>query len=174
MVGRDGMLGPTTALANPPSHNESIVQLPGGSSRMSVRLYKEVFAQSAGLRSLAARYSEAMTVQAQQGAACNASHDIPARLARWLLRANDLMDDDVLPFTQEFLGHMLGVRRPSVTTAEQALEAAGLIEQSRRRIKIINRDGLRAASCECYQTIKTHYQLLFPGTARDHLHVVKD
>jgi CRP-like cAMP-binding protein len=173
MVGRDGMLGPTTALANPPAHSEAIVQLSGGSSRMSVRIYKEVFAQSAGLRSLAARYSEAMTVQAQQGAACNASHDIPARLGRWLLRAHDLMDDDVLPFTQEFLGHMLGVRRPSVTTAEQTLEAAGLIEQSRGRIKIINREGLRAASCECYQTLKTHYQQLFPGTARDHLRVVK-
>jgi CRP-like cAMP-binding protein len=173
MVGRDGILGPSTAMANPPSHSEAVVQLSGNASRLSVRVYKEVYAQSAGLRSMAARYSEAMTVQAQQGAACNMAHDIPARLARWLLRARDLMDSDDLPFTQEFLGHMLGVRRPSVTTAEQTLETAGLIKQNRGRITIVNRDGLRAASCECYQTIKTHYHSLFPGVAQTELSLVR-
>jgi CRP-like cAMP-binding protein len=171
VVGRDGMLGPSTALANPPSHSEAVVQLSGNASRLSVRLYKEVYAQSAGLRSLAARYSEYMTVQAQQGAACNATHEIPARLARWLLRARDLMDDDVLPFTQEFLSHMLGVRRPSVNAAVQALDAAGHIGHTRGCIEVLDRDGLRGASCECYGTLKKHYHELFPG-AGQHLRLV--
>jgi CRP-like cAMP-binding protein len=168
VVGRDGVLGATVATANPPSHAEAVVQLAGSSYRSDVRGFREAFGQSAALRSLMFRYSEAMTVQAQQSAACNAAHDVPARLARWLLKSRDLMDDDVLPFTQEFLSHMLGVRRPSVTTAAQTLEAAGVISYKRGRIRITNRDGLLGCSCECYQAVKTHYDQLFPGAKVDH------
>jgi CRP-like cAMP-binding protein len=168
VVGRDGVLGATVATANPPSHAEAVVQLAGSSFRSDVRGFREAFGQSAALRSLMFRYSEAMTVQAQQSAACNASHDVPARLARWLLKSRDLMDDDVLPFTQEFLSHMLGVRRPSVTTAAQTLEAAGVISYRRGRIRITNRDGLLGCSCECYQAVKTHYDQLFPDAKAYH------
>ena len=118
MIGRDGVLGATAAAANPPYHAEAVVQISGAACRLSVRSFREVYGQSIALRTLMVRYSEAMTVQAQLSAACNATHPVPERLARWLLKTGeDLMADDVLPFTQEFLSHMLGVRRPSVTQA---------------------------------------------------------
>lgn len=173
VIGRDGLLGTSTSGASPPSHVEAIVQIAGLAHRLSVHAFREVNGQCPAFRNLTARYNDFVTIQAQQSAACNIAHGIPERLARWLLKSRDLVGSDTLPLTQEFLGHMLGVRRASVTMAAQTLEAAGLIDHGRGQIKILNVDGLRESSCECYQTVKNHYNFLFPGTARDHLHIVK-
>jgi CRP-like cAMP-binding protein len=175
MIGNDGVLGASAAAAAtaPPSFTRAIVQLEGVASRVALRDFREPFSQCPTLRNVMLRYSEATAAQSQQSAACNVQHDVPARLARWLLKSRDLADSDELPLTQEFLADMLGVRRPSVTTAAQTLEAAGLISYSRGRIRITNLDGLRRSSCECYQTIKTYYHHLFPESARDHLQVVR-
>ena len=81
-------------------------------------------------------------------------------MSRWLLRMRDLAGDDDLPVTQELLGQMLGVRRTSVTIAARALQHAGLIKYSRGHLRILNVDGLRELSCECYETVKAHYALL--------------
>jgi CRP-like cAMP-binding protein len=96
-----------------------------------------------------------MLAQAQQAAACNATHSLEARLARWLLRCHDLVGSDIL-LTQEFLSEMLGVRRTSVTLVAQVLQQAGLIEYRRGHVKLLNLDGLRESTCECYATIKAH------------------
>jgi CRP-like cAMP-binding protein len=173
VIGRDGLLGTSASGASPPSQVEAIVQIAGPAHRMGVQAFREVYGQCPAFRNLATRYGDFVTVQAQQSAACNIMHEIPERLARWLLKSRDLVAGDTLPLTQEFLSHMLGVRRASVTTAAQTLEAAGLIDYGRGRIKILNVDGLRESACECYQTVKNHYNFLFPGAARDHLEVVR-
>jgi CRP-like cAMP-binding protein len=98
--------------------------------------------------------------QAQQSAACNASHHVEARLARWLLRSRDLTGADTMDLTQEFLAEMLGVRRSSVSPVAQALQREGLVHYSRGRIKILDVEGLRRRSCECYGTVKAHYDRL--------------
>jgi CRP-like cAMP-binding protein len=172
MLGRDGVLGASTAVC--PDHQsfaQGLVQIPGLAWRLSISAFKEAFEQSADLRQLAFRYSEAAFAHAQQSAACNASHDLPSRFARWLMRSRDLAGDD-LPLTQDFLSQMLAVRRTSVTAAAQALEAAGLIAYRRGRLHITDVEGLRAACCECYQTVKDYYDQLLPGTARSHLHAL--
>jgi CRP-like cAMP-binding protein len=90
-----------------------------------------------------------------------ANHEVEARLCRWLLRARDLSATDHLPFTQEFLAEMLGVRRTSVTTVARTLQEAGIIRYTRSKIQLINVEGLHEAACECYETIKDQYgQLL--------------
>jgi hypothetical protein len=90
-----------------------------------------------------------------------ANHEVEARLCRWLLRARDLSGSDHLPFTQEFLAEMLGVRRTSVA---QTLQEAGMIKYTRGRIRIVDIDGLRDSACECYETTKEQYgQLLGPS-----------
>jgi CRP-like cAMP-binding protein len=86
-----------------------------------------------------------------------ATHDVQSRLCRWLLRARDLSGSDDLPFTQEFLAEMLGVRRTSVTAVALTLQQAGLIRYSRGKIRVLDVDGLRDAACECYEVVKTHY-----------------
>src|ERR1700709_2707094 len=95
-----------------------------------------------------------------QSTPCMAPHDIQARLCRRLLRARDLSGSDTLHFTQEFLAEMLGVRRTSVTIDAHALQNAGLIKYSRGKIQIINVEGLHEGACECYQSVKLHYEKL--------------
>jgi CRP-like cAMP-binding protein len=94
-----------------------------------------------------------MSLQSTQVAACNRLHDVNQRLARWLLMSQDRVGGDVVKLTQEFLAHMLGTRRASVTVAAGVLQKAGLIAYSRGDVKIENRSGLEAATCECYTSI---------------------
>jgi CRP-like cAMP-binding protein len=93
-----------------------------------------------------------------------ASHDVEARLCRWLLRARDLSGSDTLLFTQEFLAEMLGVRRTSVTTTAHTLQRAGMIKYSRGRIQILDLEALREGACECYETVNSNYQAFLGGT----------
>jgi CRP-like cAMP-binding protein len=116
--------------------------------------------KSPALRTTLLRHEQVLFVQAQQSAACNASHAVEARLARWLLRSRDLSGSDTLLLTQEFVAEMLGVRRSSVSPAANTLQSAGLIHYSRGRVEITNLPGLQDASCECYGTVKAHYDRL--------------
>ena len=105
-------------------------------------------------------------VQAQQSAACNISHTVESRLARWLLRCRDLINSDKLALTQEFLGQMLGVRRSSVSIVAGTLQRAGLIRYARGNIHIEDVDGLKDAACECYETVKAHSTASRPGLSK--------
>jgi DNA-binding transcriptional regulator YhcF (GntR family) len=102
----------------------------------------------------------------QQSTACMANHEIEARLCHWLLRARDLSGSDHLPFTQEFLAEMLGVRRTSVTTVAHTLQRAGMIKYSRGKIQIVDVEGLQETACECYQAVKDHYERLLGPSSR--------
>jgi CRP-like cAMP-binding protein len=160
MIGRDSMLGATAALDGQISLNKAIVQLPGAGETLDVVRFREVAEQSPALRTTLLRHEQVLFAQAQQSAACNASHTVEARLARWLLRSRDLSGSDTLALTQEFLADMLGVRRSSVSPVAVTLQRAGLIRYSRGHIEILDLEGLRNASCECYGTVKAHYDRL--------------
>ena len=110
------------------------------------------------------RHEQALFAQAQQSTACMANHEVDARLCRWLLRARDLSGSDHLPFTQEFLAEMLGVRRTSVTTVARTLQEAGMVKYTRGKIEILDVEGLREGACECYEKVKEQYRQLLPGS----------
>jgi CRP-like cAMP-binding protein len=156
MIGRDSMLGATSALDGEISLNKAIVQLSGVGETLDVAQFRKVAEQSASLRTTLLRHEQVLFAQAQQSAACNASHHVEARLSRWLLRARDLNGADTLDLTQEFLAEMLGVRRSSVSPVANALQRAGLIHYNRGHIQILDIEGLRSTSCECYGTVKAH------------------
>lgn len=160
MVGRDGVLGVSSALDGKVSLNKAIVQASGVTSVMGADKALELAKTYDVFRSILIRHDQVLFAQAQQAAACNASHTVEARLCRWLLRMRDLFGDDGLPLTQEFLGQMLGVRRSSVSLVAGALQQAGLIKYSRGHVYILNVEGLHEASCECYETVRAHYDLL--------------
>jgi CRP-like cAMP-binding protein len=103
-------------------------------------------------------------VQAQQSAACNATHTVEARLSRWLLRCRDLHESDELLLTQEFVADMLGVRRTSVSVVANTLQQAGFIRYRRGHIRILNVEGLRETACECYESVKTQANRLLNGS----------
>lgn len=160
MVGRDGVVGALAALDGKISFSRAVVQIGGHGAICDIETIKRVTKQSATLQSLLIRHEQVVYAQAQQTAACNAIHTIEERLARWLLRARDLTQSDTLPFTQEFLAEILGVRRTSVSVVAHTLQQAGLLKYTRGRIQIVDLEGLRETACECYDTICKHYDTM--------------
>jgi CRP-like cAMP-binding protein len=160
MVGVDGAVGAAAALDGRMSLCRGIVQLGGDITVCDIDALKVAALQSPSLLALLIRHEQAVYAQAQQSAACFATHHVEARLCRWLLRARDLSKCDTLLFTQEYLAEMLGVRRTSVTVVAHTLQAAGLIKYSRGKIQILDAAGLQQSTCECYRTVKLHYERL--------------
>jgi CRP-like cAMP-binding protein len=154
MVGRDSLVSASSALDGRVSLNRGIVQVAGKATILDVETLRAVAAQSAAFRSILIRHEQALFAQAQQSAACNASHSVEARLARWLLRTRDLTGSDKLDLTQEFLAQMLGVRRTSVSLVAHTLQNAGYIRYRRGRVQITDLPGLQETACECYATVK--------------------
>jgi CRP-like cAMP-binding protein len=160
MVGRDSVYGAAAALDGRVAVNDAIVQIPGAASTLDVVHLRKAAAESVAFRAALIRHAEFVFVQAQQSAACNATHKLEARLARWLLRARDLSGTDKLLLTQEFLGQMLGVQRSTLSLVANTLQAAGLIRYRRGRIEITNLEGLTDCSCQCYKAVRTQYDRL--------------
>ena len=115
-------------------------------------------------RRLMYAYVRAFLGQVMVSVACNGAHNLKQRLARWLLMMRDRSDDDTLLISQNLLAEMLGVQRPSITNAARELEHAGLIERGRQQVTIIDRQGLMAASCECYQLVRSRFAHHLPKT----------
>jgi len=156
MVGADGVLGASAALGGGISFSRAVVQLSGDIIVCTVSGLRSAALQSPALLSLLLRYEQTIYAQVQQSAACFAAHQVQARLCRWLMRARDLSGTDILPFTQDYLAGMLGVRRTSVTFVAHALQSAGLIKYVRGKIEILDVEGLQDSACECYEAVKRH------------------
>ena len=116
--------------------------------------FVEAYLKHPHLRNLVDRYQATLMMQAQQSAACHALHSVRSRLCRWLLQSQDLVGSDSFSLTQEFLSHMLGARRSTVSVEAHAVQEAGLIRYRRGHVTILNRDGLEDCSCECYSVIR--------------------
>jgi CRP-like cAMP-binding protein len=166
MVGRDGVVGASSALDSKMAVNSAVVQLPGDAILCDANAFKGAVLQSQTFISTVMRHEQMVFAQSQQSTACMANHDVEARLCRWLLRARDLSGSDHLPFTQEFLAEMLGVRRTSVTTVAHTLQRAGMIKYSRGKIQIVDVEGLQESACECYQAVKDNYERLLGPVLR--------
>jgi len=156
-IGREGAFGLFAAMYSRVSFNRCLVQLEGDMVRCPIALLQSEFKESEEVRNLFVSYSETLLSQVQQTVACNAMHTTEERMCRWLLMMHDRAQGKVLPYTHEFLSHMLGANRKSVTLAAQAMQVAGLISYRRGKIQILDRPGLEAASCECYAIVKERF-----------------
>ena len=154
MVGREGMVGIPLALGKPTSPVRVLVQGGGSAMRMSGKRLARELKNDGGLKQQLDRCLYVSMITAMQIAACNQSHVLAQRLARWLLMVRDRVGRNEFPLTQDFLARMLGVRRAGVTEAAVSLQRRGLITYTRGRIRILNVVGVRAASCACYQVIR--------------------
>jgi CRP-like cAMP-binding protein len=160
MTGCDSIIGAAESLGGSASAIDAIVLFPGAASIVEMAELRTLTAQNGTLRTLLARHQQALCAQAQQSAACNASHTVEARLSRWLLRACDLRDGATLPMTQDLLARLIGVQRNAISIVAHALQQAGIIRYSRGHIEITDGRALQATACECYQTIKTNHERL--------------
>ena len=160
MVGRDGVVNAASALDGKTALYKAVVQSDGSASVISSDTLHAIADDFAPFRSLLIRHEQVLFAQAQQSAGCNASHSVEARMCRWLLRLRDLTQSDTLKLTQEFIAQMLGVRRTSVTLVAGTLQQAGLVKLRRGTVQILDVEGLRSSACECYETVRMHYERL--------------
>jgi CRP-like cAMP-binding protein len=160
MVGRDSIFGVFSTLGDAVALNRAVVLVPGVASTIDLDRLRAAADQSSTFRNLLARHGLAVYAQIQQTAGCNASHSVEARLARCLLQTHDLSGGSKLVLTQEALAQMIGARRNSVSLVASTLQQANYIHYSRGHIEILNLEGLRKTACECYSSVKAHYERL--------------
>ena len=160
VAGREGMLGTAVVLGARMGSFEELCQVEGGVLALPADVLREEL-QDRPVHQLLLLYVAALLYATGRNVACIRLHVAEKRLARWLLQVRDRVESDSFMLTQEFLGHMLGVRRPTVTEAVATLEQAGLIRHQRGRIRILDDAGLEAAACEDYARIRD--AVLLPG-----------
>jgi CRP-like cAMP-binding protein len=161
-IGREGIVGASEVLQTYGSMGLNLVQIPGTAVRIEAQAFRKVLDSRPLMQELIHRHLYALLRQVLYGAACNRLHSMEERCARWLLMTHDRAGQDTFPLTQEFLSHMLGVRRATVNVATGMLKKAGFIRFVRGKITVIDRPGLESASCECYHAILKVYDLLLP------------
>ena len=153
LAGKEGFIGLPLVVGLSTSPNRVVAQVAGSAFRIRASDFMQALHRCPQLERHLNRFTHAMAMQAAQVAACNRAHEVEERLARWLLMSQDRLGGDRIPLTQEFLAHMLGTRRASVTVAAGILQKAGLIKYTRGDVNVVSRAGLENASCECYQSM---------------------
>ena len=160
MVSRDGVVNGTSALDGKVALHRGIVQVAGNASVIDSGALRSLANEFEPLRAIIIRHEQVLLAQAQQSAGCNASHTVESRMCRWMLRIRDLTGSDEMPLTQEFLAQMLGVRRSSVSLVAGTLQKAGFITYRRGNIRLLDVAQIESGACECYETVKHHYDRL--------------
>lgn len=167
-VGSEGAVGMAVGLGSRISFISALVQVSGTALCIPAWLFRNAAGQSMRIRDLIVRYSELQLGQIQQTAGCNALHAVPARLCRWLLQTSDKIESNTIPFTHDFLGNMLGVRRSTISQILLEFRAAGLLQSHRGEITLLKRGALKKKACPCYEIVRGHIDRLLPhGDASD-------
>jgi CRP-like cAMP-binding protein len=161
VIGREGMLGIRLLFGTETAPHQATVQVTGGAVRVKKEVLEEEVRLSGPLHALLLGYAQALLVQVRQSAVCNAHHSVRQRLARWLLMMSDQAESNELQLTHEIIADMMGTRRATVTGALGKFRKAGLLNHKRGHITILDRKGLKEASCECYGMVKKEYDRLF-------------
>jgi CRP-like cAMP-binding protein len=164
VVGTEGIVGIALFMGGDTMPNRAVVQSEGNAYRLPGHILRQEFDRSGPLQHLLLRYTLALLTQMAQTAVCNRHHTVDQQLCRWLLLSLDRLPSNELSMTQELIANMLGVRREGVTEAAGKLEQAGLLHSSRGKITVIDRPGLEARVCECYEVVRTEFRRLLPDT----------
>lgn len=153
-VGPEGVFGVMAGIGVHKTLAKAVVQLPLTASRLSATAFRQAVQSIEPLRNLVVRANDALLAQVQMTTACNALHNVEARLARWILQSRDRTRSEKIPLTHELLSEMLGVDRSSVSVVASKLQTAGLIRYVRGNVQIIDQKALEKVACECYGTIR--------------------
>jgi CRP-like cAMP-binding protein len=162
-IGREGVVGASELIQSQGAIGLNLVQLPGAAVRVDVRAFRLLLDTRPLLKKLIHQHFYALMRQILYGAACNRIHSMEERCARWLLMTHDRAGQDTFPLTQDFLSHMLGVRRATVNLATGMMKKAGFIGYVRGKVTVIDRAGLESTSCACYHAINKAYDSLLPA-----------
>ena len=168
-VGREGMAGLTAKGPGRGIMTNTLVVVQGhdeSAYRMRLDDFRREMDRCSTFMDLINNYTEVFLAAVMQATGCNAAHNVEQRLAKWLLMAQDRMEAEEFSITQEFVAMMLGATRQTVTGVAGSLQKAGLIQYHRGRVRILDREGLEAASCECYRVSTNLLRSAITGRSR--------
>jgi len=158
-IGNEGMVGIHAFLGEDIPSSSTMVQVGDGTAiKLSLAAFKREVRRGGRFQEVINRYTQAVVSTMMQSIACNTLHSLRHRCARWLLSTQDRIHGDEFGLSHEFLAIMLGAQRPTVTVVAGGLQKAGLIQYRHGRVRVLDRKGLEAASCECYRTIRAHFE----------------
>jgi CRP-like cAMP-binding protein len=162
-IGFEGVSGLLAGLTGIPSPTRTFVQIGGGAMRLPASALRARTEESPSFTKLVLRHAQVDAALAEQSVACNASHHLSERLAKWLLITQDRIDSAIIALTQDYLGVMVGALRSSISLTAGEFKKAGLIDYSRGRLEILDRPGLERRVCECYAVDRASHALLLPA-----------
>lgn len=160
VVGNDGLIGIAIFMGGDTTPNRAVVQSAGHALKMKAQVMKDEFTRGGRFHNQCLRYTQALITQISQTAVCNRLHSVDQQLCRWLLLSHDRLPSDRLIMTHDLIANMLGVRREGITHAAKRLQRAGYISYVRGDMTILDRKGIEADVCECYQVVRTEYERL--------------
>ncbi|HEV8689364.1 MAG TPA: Crp/Fnr family transcriptional regulator [Ideonella sp.] len=163
VVGNEGIVGVSLFMGGESTPSRAVVQSAGQGFRLRAALMLEEFNRAGPVLHLLLRYTQALITQMAQTAVCNRHHSLDQQLCRWLLLSLDRLQGNELVMTQELIANMLGVRREGVTEGALRLQKLGLIRYARGHISVLDRPGLEARTCECYEVVRKEYDRLLPN-----------
>ncbi|RYD91647.1 MAG: Crp/Fnr family transcriptional regulator [Sphingomonadales bacterium] len=163
LIGREGAVGGLVSSGRMPAYARAHVQFAGKFLRLPLSALAQAKAQSASVTNWVSRYADCLVAQLFQSAACNASHTIAQRLARWLIATHDRIGHDEIIVTQEQLGEMLGVGRSFINRSLRQFGTSGILGSRRRRILILDIERLDAIACDCNDRIRDHFDTILSG-----------
>jgi len=164
-VGTEGLVGVPLILGSDRTASRAVVEVAGDAFRMSADNFRRLLAEESRFRNFALRYAQAFLEQVSQSVACNTRHGLRERCARWLLMTHDRIGGTEIMLTHSFLAQMLGVRRAGVTVVAGTLQRDGVITYSRGRVRVLDREALESAACECYGSVAESYNRLLGSAA---------
>ena len=170
LTGEMGVVGIALFMGGASTTSQALIQSAGSGFHLRAEVMHEEFQRGGAFHKLLLRYTQALLTQIAQTAVCNRLHTIEQRLCRWLLLTQDRVPPGAVQMTHEFLGQMLGVRRESITLVARRLQAAGVIHYTQGHLTIVDRQGLAARVCECYEVVQNEYVRLL-GWGRETGHV---
>ena len=162
IVGHEGLVGIALFMGGETTPNRAVVQAAGYAFRLPASVVKDEFHRGGAMQHLLLRYTQALLTQMSQTAVCNRHHSLEQQLCRWLLLCMDRLPANELVTTHELIAGTLGVRREGVTQAVGNLQRDGLIQHRRGHIVVLDRAGLEARCCECYEVVRTEFARLLP------------
>jgi CRP-like cAMP-binding protein len=154
------MVGLTVFLGGALTPEQAVVQVAGSALKMKASVLRDELQVGSPLQLLLLRYTRSFLALVTQSVACSQHHTLQQRFARWLLMMHDYSDSNTLKLTHEMVASMIGTRRAGVTIAALALKDRKLVDTSRGQVTILDRAGLEAVACECYETIRNEFSNL--------------
>lgn len=160
-VGREGLIGVSALFGDDRAGGDAMMQVPyPDADLLPVQIFRREVDRGGAFADCVQRYSQGLLVLMMQSTACMALHSVQERCCRWLLMTHDRIQRDDFHLSHEFLAMMLGATRPTVTVVAGTLQKDGLITYSHGRITILDRQRLEEHACECYATVRGHFERL--------------